>query len=81
MVASISLAINHADCPLLQLDSAETDSLPKREVLKGNPILLPNNLARQEYCYTSVRRETTYPESVVARPGIGKDQYGSLKCH
>jgi hypothetical protein len=41
---------------ILQLDSADTDSLPKGEFLQGNLNLLPNNLARQQYRYTSVPR-------------------------
>jgi hypothetical protein len=48
---------------ILELDSAGTDSLPDGEFYKGNPILLPCNLARQYYRYTSVLMEPSPSES------------------
>jgi hypothetical protein len=42
---------------IIQLSSVSTDSLPKEGFLQGNPNLLPTNLARQWYRYTSVPME------------------------
>jgi hypothetical protein len=42
---------------ILQLDIADTDSLPKKVFLQSNPNLLPNNLARQLNRYNSIPME------------------------
>ncbi len=45
---------------ILQHESAVTDSLPEREFVHGHSNLLPNDLARQQYRYTSVPLEAAY---------------------
>jgi hypothetical protein len=59
---------------ILQHESAVTDSLPQEECVLGHSNILPNDLARQQYRYTSVPIEavrlqqdfTKFSEKVIA---------------
>jgi hypothetical protein len=55
------------------INSADTSQQPNEEIYMDKSLLLPNNPARQKYCYTSVPIEAAKVNLAMDDPNLDKN--------